>query len=372
MTEQLEICKKCFERLGIEAKVVKAEDCLICSGLLFRIEEIAKSILKKLKDYEFKTFSVGCRLEGSIKTLEEYLFEKFGIDEKKSVKQQFNRELTFCLEKYGLKKSKNPEVAIIYNFERQDFDISIHPIFIYGRYIKRVRGISQTRWPCSCKNGCTECNFTGRRYISVEEIIAEPCIKIFKAKDAVLHGAGREDIDARMLGNGRPFVLEVVEPKKRYVDLKEVEEAINSSTNKVKVKNLKFVDSKAVEFIKNARFNKVYRAKVLFDEDVESKLKNAIEKLKGVIAQRTPKRVEHRRVDLVRKRRVYDIKILFLKKNIAVLEIRAESGLYIKELVSGDDGRTNPSLSDIIGTNARVEKLDVIKVEGGLEEALNT
>lgn len=383
----MEFCQKCFERVGkelenkIEVKVVKPEECLICSGILYKIDEIAESIVNMLNEYEFNTFLVGCRLEGSIKALEEYLFEeygKYGINERKSIKFQFNRELTNNLEKHGKYQSKNPDVTILYNFEKQKFDVKIHPIYFYGRYVKRVRGLSQTRWLCSCKTGCEECNYTGRHYLSVEELIGEPCIEIFKAKDAILHGAGREDVDARMLGNGRPFVLEIVEPKKRNVDLNRVEEAINTSTNKIKVKNLKFVNSKAIEFLKNARFKKTYRAKVVFaedvDEDVESKLNNAIEKLKNVeIMQRTPKRVEHRRADLTRKRKVYDIRILLLKNNIAVLEIEAESGLYIKELVSGDEGRTKPSLAEIVGVDAVVEKLDVIKVEGGLEEeALNT
>jgi tRNA pseudouridine synthase 10 len=29
-----------------------------------------------------------------------------------------------------------------------------------------------------------------------------------------LHAAGREDIDVRMLGTGRPFVFEIINPKK--------------------------------------------------------------------------------------------------------------------------------------------------------------
>ena len=378
----MEFCQKCFERVGeeleekgVDVKIVEVEKCLICSGILYKIDEIANDIINALNEYEFNTFLVGCKLEGSIKVLEEYLIDEYDIDERKSIKFQFNRELVNCLTKFGRFPSKNPDVTILYNLERQDFEVKIHPIYLYGRYIKRVRGLSQTRWLCNCKTGCRECNYTGRRYLSVEELIGEPCIDIFKAKDAVLHGAGREDVDARMLGSGRPFVLEIVEPKKRNIDLSEVEKAINDYTNKVRVKDLKFVNSKVIEFLKDAKFKKTYRAKVIFEKDVSAdELFNAIEKLKNVeITQRTPKRVEHRRADLIRKRKVYDMRILQQKNNIAVLEIEAESGLYIKELISGDDGRTKPSLSEVVGIDAIVEKLDVINVEGGLEEeALNT
>lgn len=49
---------------------------------------------------------------------------------------------------------------------------------------------------------------------SIQDIIAEPAVKIFKPVDVKFHSGGREDIDVRMLGDGRPFVLELVHPHK--------------------------------------------------------------------------------------------------------------------------------------------------------------
>jgi tRNA pseudouridine synthase 10 len=46
--------------------------------------------------------------------------------------------------------------------------------------------------------------------------------------------------------------------------------------------------------------------------------------------------------------------------------IRCEGGLYVKELISGDDKRTTPSLSALLGVNAKVEELDVLEIRGGL------
>ena len=39
-------------------------------------------------------------------------------------------------------------------------------------------------------------------------------LPIFGATVAYLHAAGREDIDVRMLGDGRPFIIEFENPKK--------------------------------------------------------------------------------------------------------------------------------------------------------------
>ena len=107
--------------------------------------------------------------------------------------------------------------------------LQINPIFIEGRYRKLIRGIPQTKWPCTkCKGkGCEECNFTGKQYPeSVEELLSETVLKHTNGYEAKFHGAGREDIDVRMLGTGRPFVLEIKEPKIRKIDLKKIEEEV--------------------------------------------------------------------------------------------------------------------------------------------------
>ena len=359
----MRLCRHCLSVIG-EGEL--SEECEACCNLFDRINEFAEKIVQKLSEYEFRTLNIGSREWGSAKALHE-LMERKGIeyDLKKEFNERLGRKIS---ELSGKVRSLNPEINVIFDLETFDFKLHIGSAYIYGRYIKRVRNISQTRWMCGfCKgDGCEICNFTGKKYgTSVEELISTPAIRIVEAKDAKLHGAGREDVDARMLGRGRPFVLELIEPRKRFVELGEVERAINEyAGGKVKVFGLEYADSKRVREVKMERHRKKYRAKIVFEDNIDTEnLLNAIEELKGAkIRQRTPKRVAHRRADKVRVRRVYDIKILFHREKVAVMEIEADAGLYIKELVSGDEGRTRPSLSSITGINCKVEKLDVIDV----------
>lgn len=44
------------------------------------------------------------------------------------------------------------------------------------------------------------------------------------------------------------------------------------------------------------------------------------------------------------------------------LEVRTEAGLYVKELVSGDGGRTCPSVAEVLGTAAECAELDVLAI----------
>ena len=98
------------------------------------------------------------------------------------------------------------------DFKNGEIETQINPIFIESRYRKLIRGIPQTKWPCSkCKGkGCESCNQTGKMYAeTVEELISEDAIKAANGTGAKFHGAGREDIDVKMLGSGRTFVLKL-------------------------------------------------------------------------------------------------------------------------------------------------------------------
>ena len=66
--------------------------------------------------------------------------------------------------------------------------------------------------------------------------------------------------------------------------------------------------------------------------------------------------------DIVRKRKV--LEIIWKKTGDMRLEIEVttEAGLYIKELVSGDEGRTEPSVSGLLKTDASVKELTVVGV----------
>ena len=87
------------------------------------------------------------------------------------------------------------------------------------------------------------------------------------------------------------------------------------------------------------------------------------EKLSGaLIKQQTPLRVLHRRADLTRERYIYEVKVKKVSLKRAELNVRCQGGLYVKELVSGDEGRTMPNVSELLGNRAKPLKLDVLNV----------
>jgi tRNA pseudouridine synthase 10 len=173
-----------------------------------------------------------------------------------------------------------------------------------------------------------------------------------------------------MIGTGRPFILEVVEPKKRSLDLCELEREINRTAGgRVSVSIKRWSERTEVETLKSNKAHKKYRILVEVDGALSADMfANALKTLQGAtIHQRTPERVAHRRADKIRERIVLDIEYAGEQDGKFVVEILGEAGLYIKELVSGDGGRTRPSLAEILNRSAHVFSLDVVQVEGAKE-----
>lgn len=355
-----------------QSKKTHAKDCWLCEGLTGETDHFVDLISDALKEYEFDTFLIGSKIDEDIVEREKELWDFISSEDFEPIKMEINREVGKILEeKLGKTVDfEKPDITVIVDTAFDVVNLQIRPLFIYGRYKKFERGIPQTKWPCRiCRGkGCNSCNYTGKMYeTSVEELISKKALKRTKGNDESFHGCGREDIDALMLGSGRPFVLEIKNPKKRTIDLAILTSEINSYTkDRVEISNLRFSDRKEIARIKNAEFQKTYYIVIEGEKPIKKeKLKEVAQILQGkTIKQLTPTRVAHRRANKIRERKIYNCELESVEGSIARLAIETQSGTYIKELVSGDSGRTTPNISEMIGIPCKVKELDVIEIKG--------
>ena len=369
-----------LEKEGIEYdKPDFAEKCYLCNDIFNDTDVYAKRAEDYLKNVEFTNFLIGTALDAQIINKEDVFKATHNLLEAESFKNHFNREvgkeLSLILSKPA--EFRMPDITIIYSIKFGSFDLTmlLRSIFIYGRYNKFVRGIPQTHWDCRlCRGkGCESCKFTGKQYpTSVEELMSPKFVSEAKADGSKFHGAGREDIDVKMLGTGRPFVLELINPKVRTLDLKKIQNKVNKSNKrKIKVNDLQYSSKDQVKNLKLSAENtkKVYNAIVISKEAIsKSQFDILLKKLKIVyekqnLQQRTPVRVSHRRADKIREKKIFRVEGKFVKPNVSEFIVEAQGGTYIKELISGDNGRTTPSFSDIFGFSLECKKLDVIQIK---------
>lgn len=355
-----EIRKEAFQNNPDLESSLKHELCPMCEDLFDDVENIVKRIISKIGEVEHTTIQLGVHLPKDLVEEEENIRSRHGSPGSSPLKPSFVKEIQ---EKLSLQVNdisfvkERPDLMILVDGLTLNVEVDIRPVFVYGRYRKLVRELPQTRWPCrACRGregGCESCNNTGLQYLeSVQDLIGEPIRIALLAEDTSFHGMGREDIDVRCLGQGRPFVIEIKKPGTRIINLEEIQDIVNENAKgKVEINSLRWSNRSEVVKVKESRSEKSYTIRFRVDEipDQETVIE-AISSLSGVeLAQETPQRVSHRRAAKVRKRKVIQLSDIVIEDDEVQFFVRCEAGTYVKELVHSDEGRTVPSVSSVLG-----------------------
>lgn len=251
-------------------------------------------------------------------------------------------------------------------------ELPVVKVFVEGRYRKLCRDLPQTVFFCpECKGHprrrakCARCEGFGKlTRDSVQELIGWVVGAAFKTRKNKFHGAGREDVDVRMLGGGRPFVMEVVNPKVHDVDLATVEAEINRrNEGRLEVVGLHWTEKDRVRVVKETPHAKEYEALVTTDGVVPQDKLLALVGRRFVVTQQTPTRVAHRRADKARERWI-EFRALDLvpESNELRVRLRTEHGTYVKEAIHGEQGATTPNLSQLLGVQCHCRALDVLEI----------
>ncbi len=354
------LCSKCRERLSIiESSPPEGEGaCEICSNLLEHTEDYFEMFREETKLYEFSTFLIGLRASKPNLQTERELMEKNGVSAR-DYRKQFELSLGSKIESelnYTADFSR-PEVTFVVNQENMDFSLWVKPVYLKGRYLKKRRGIPQSPWITPGKGKESE--------KSVSEYIGLPVSVAFMGKNYNFFASGREDVDALMLGNGRPFYVEVERPKKRSVELPSLANKVKGdSRGGVEIIDLSVASSEEIEELKHLKSDKKYEVGITMEGADEIDLENELKKYSHYkINQRTPNRVLGIRKDRIREREIRSIEVKERIGKTAVLLITAEAGTYIKEFITGDEGRTIPNLKDGLDINVKIDYLNVLEVK---------
>jgi tRNA pseudouridine synthase 10 len=363
------------QRIGVP---YSERTCCLCTvdgrSAFEGLDDVAQKIVTTCHDLEYDTFLVGSVPSPELADREDEIRSTYQILHGETLKSDINRELGKKLASLTDKPVDfdRPDVVFLYDIRTGRFSVQINPRFISGRYQKLARGIPQSRWDCTkCRGkGCVECSGTGRRYPdSISEYIGIPTQRLLEGTRFKFHAAGREDVDVLMLGSGRPFVVEVSEPKKRHIDLSILEEQINSGAlEKVQVTGLAYSEREEAQSIKEKASENVKEYDAVIETGTflaEEDLRAGEEALHEVdISQWTPTRVTHRRSDLERRKHIYQVRLVRVSDCQIKGFFRVQGGTYIKELISGDNGRTTPSLSEVLGTPCLCTQLNVTAIYG--------
>jgi len=356
--QRYELCEPCSLRQGFrEARASDPRRCFICRGLTARVDEIRSDVLRGLKGYEFRTFSVGLSLPEGMQEREDQLRAEYKLKGRETIKAWLSRSLSERVARATRRRvdKLNPELAILVDLEASEVRLNARPVFIYGRYTKPA-GIAQRKTFCAtCRgSGCAVCGYSGydETKASVESTIQKRLGPLLGSKKMKFTWIGTEDPESAVGPSGRPFVVEAKNPRKRRVPRGFVS---RTGMGQMRVSGLKLLPSRPL---------KLPSFKFMTRVAIDSTSRISAEDLRSLSRLMRNVVVEFRRPgEKPAYKRVYRVKAKAAGRGGILAEIKLDGGLPVKRLVNGDS--VSPSISEVLKADLKCRKFDILKVEVG-------
>src|SRR2546428_8823731 len=134
--QRYELCEPCSLRQGFrEALATDPRRCFICRGLTTRVDEIRSDILRRLRGYEFRTFSVGLSLPEGMQEREDQLRAEYKLKGRETIKAWLSKSLSERVARATHRRvdKLNPELAVLAGFCVSARRLNARAVFILGR-----------------------------------------------------------------------------------------------------------------------------------------------------------------------------------------------------------------------------------------------
>lgn len=362
------VCSKCIGRLlGISkldiAKYNIPTDndfkCSCCHGIMGRFPLILEKAREALGRYSFNDTQID--MPTKLSKADDNFCRNLRCETSCSLKNHIKAYLQINLE-----RRKQVATLLVHIHTPTHFSCELlwPNLYITGRYIKRSREVSHARF------------FNGNAESSVESELINAFSGKFESPELHFESAGREDMDVRMIGTGRPFSITIMHPKPNLsTDPPQTSEIFAQDLaylvppemelpNGVTITNLQLSEK---EPDMKPKHKKAYRCVVSTSRPVTDEMLSRLSVENVIVQQRTPTRVAQRREMMIREKELLKMEAQRISSRFLLLTLETSSGTYIKEFVNSDFGRTKPSLANLldptgIPMECQLLQLDVVKV----------
>jgi len=321
--------------------------CYICKNIFEHLDSMLENIYEKLHDVNFKTFNLGLILKPSILERDDNLKSKFKIRGIENIKFDLSASLAKKISRRtkSTRITDDPELFLQVNFKDDSCTIRTKPLFVYGRYNKKIRKLSQKHTSCRACNGigCHNCNFTGLENVeTIESKISTLLMKKFDAKQVKINWIGGEDQSSLVLGNGRPFFAKILNPKKRNRILRrtsDLDEVYLSDLRKLSVQPKGSIPFRSevtitIDTEKSISQNQLKKLNILENVEIHNSSKNK---------KSTSKRI-------------YKVSFKKLGNTSFTLDLFVDGGIPIKSFIQNSD--LTPNVSELLENRCECKKFD--------------
>lgn len=377
------LCKYCLQRqMSITPDVEfcarfkspsnRRNKCNICSGLMHETDSIIQRIKETLNDdYQFDTFLIGATLPANLFEKEDQIRARFKIRGRENIKSQLIRDLRKKFSEVTKKQIDilHPDLIINLQFRKNaslEINIKMRPLIMLGRYIKKNRGIPQ-RSGGEHSNGNKvyiqsepyhivsqtprkASGISTLEYASIQSIISKEILKITRGEALKFSWIGSEDENSLVLGSGRPFFVQIRNPKSIRLNQK----TLCFQEYGLFVNIEEFFDrlpKQPVQFITKTRI--VIQTSRQIGKEEELKIKSLANSIVVFQNQKNKSRSSAKRI--------YSIDIVKVNNKIFELDVIADGGLAIKQFVEGRE-YISPNVSAVANLQCKCLLFDILDI----------
>lgn len=347
-------------------------ECNICSGLMHSRDSIIQRIRETLNDdYQFDTFLIGATLPANLFEKEDQIRARFKIRGRENIKSQLIRDLRKKFSEVTKKRIDilHPDLTINLQFQKNtslEINTKMRPLIMLGRYIKKNRGIPQ-RSGGEHNSGNEVCIQSKPYHIvsqtprqasvirtledaSIQSIISKEILRITKGEALKFSWIGSEDENSLVLGSGRPFFVQIRNPKTIHLNQK----TLRFQEYGLFVNIEEFFErlpEQPVQFIAKTRI--VIQASRQIGKEGGLKIKSLANSIVVFQNQKNKSRSSAKRI--------YSIDIVKINNKIFELDVIADGGLAIKQFVEGRE-YISPNISAVANLQCKCLLFDILDI----------
>ncbi|HEU4823227.1 MAG TPA: hypothetical protein VFS97_07365 [Nitrososphaeraceae archaeon] len=347
-------------------------ECDICSGLMYKTDSIIHQITETLNDdYQFNTFLIGVTLPPCLFEKEDQIRARFKIRGRENIKSQLTRNLRKKFSEVTKKQidTLHPDLTINLQFQKNtspEINVRMRSLIMLGRYVKKNRGIPQ-RSGGEHNNGnevsvqdqpyhvlsrthtqvSEICTVAGE---SIQSVISKEILRITRGEALKFSWIGSEDENSLVLGSGRPFFIQIRNPKTIHLDQK----TFGFHKYGLFVNIDKFFErlpEQPVQFIAKTRV--VIQSSRQIGKEDHLKIKSLTNSIVVCPNQKNKSRSSAKRI--------YSIDIVKTNDKVFELDMIADGGLAIKQFVEGRE-YISPNISAVADLQCTCLLFDILDI----------
>lgn len=324
---------------------VEIRKCYVCgSSIEDLILEYSDRVVRILERERISRFLLGVRVPRELVEREEEIAREFSISTWESIKNELKREIGKRVMMKGFKPEfEDPDAIITIDLTVNVITISRPSLMYVVRIRKNERGF-RIRGPEN----------------SLEKLLEEKLSNL-SPEYVRIHTTTRDSYRYRITDEGVFAVLEIHAPKRRDMDLKDLQVLLRE-LQPFEIEIISRGFRKDVRELNNRLSKTIYRIKVECSRDLKDE---EIEKIKSMgvmtVTQHTPSRFVSRGAPETTRRGVASLReFTRINDKVYSIVVVIDKRLFPEEFISGDGGRTSPSLSEVLGVELKPLEVDII------------